>query len=1168
MKRVAEKQPSVGAAPKRTTKTVEQLYQQKTHVEHILDRPDTYIGSVGRVTKEALWLFNADAQRFVCAENAEMVPGLFKVFDEVLNNATDAMTRDKRGGATALKKLKVNIDQKSGAFVVTNTGTIHLVVHKETKLHVPEMLFGSLLTSTNYDDCEERATIGRNGLGVKLTNIFSTQFTVKCRTNNRVFTQRFSKNMTVRKPASIVKAKGDAKLPNMVAVHFVPDWTHLDRGADASVLGDACQFSDTMLGMFYKRVIDLAAWNKGWQVWLNGKQLVFDDFDAYARLYVTPTNKQPVMTRELPGKQWRIGVTLSEQATFQHQSYVNHGETSRGGTHLDRIVTQIVKHVITKVKQQQKQLKTTYAAERFVKDQLFVFVYSQLDKPSFDTQSKEQLTKRLDAKELKQSQLPKAFLDELCATFPLVEQTVQQTQLKERQRVARNTRGFKLSSISVDKLVDARRAGTRRSHECRLFLTEGDSAKTMAMSGFDVIGSESNGVFPLKGKLLNVRGASTKKLMANAEVRNICKIIGLNMDLKYDTDAEIKKLRYGAVCVMADQDKDGFHICGLILNFLHHFWPALFKREGFVQRFITPIVKVSKRDELDLIFFNESAYASWLSRSVANNPKQYGYTVKYYKGLGTSTSAEAKSYFRDLNRHLINYRHDDTSFDVATVVEQAFGDETNTRKRWIREFWDVLRDEHLNRSGEEITEQQNTYRYFFEDELVQYYAEATERAIPSMIDGLKPSQRKVLWACFKRSLTKEVKVAQLAGYISEHAAYHHGEKSLNDTIVKMAQNYCGSNNVNLLAPNGQFGTRIDGGKDAASSRYIFTQLSPWTRAMFSQADEAVLTALEDDGQRVEPQFFVPVIPMVCCNGANGVGAGWSTQLPLYNPLDVIEQCRRICRNMSVVPLVPWYRGFKGTVTADPDNAQRFNVRGCFELNEEKQHMIITELPVSTWYGKYQERLTRWCTQSKPAPLFDRLLEHHISDTRVRFVLDFNDEQWAHAKEKGFAELLGLVSHVDTGNCHLFDEHGVLQSYADGPLDILPAFGKVRLDYYERRRQQMLTACERQTRRAQNKQAFIEATIAKDIDLAGKPKSEWIRTCRANRWNLLSEYEPKDDGCHYLIQLPMSSLTEERCQQLAREVDRLCATMDELSTTTPRKMWLNDLDECEKALKAL
>jgi DNA topoisomerase-2 len=199
---------------------------------------------------------------------------------------------------------------------------------------------------------------------------------------------------------------------------------------------------------------------------------------------------------------------------------------------------------------------------------------------------------------------------------------------------------------------------------------------------------------------------------------------------------------------------------------------------------------------------------------------------------------------------------------------------------------------------------------FINKEMVHFSVESVHRAIPHVLDGMKPSHRKVLFGVFKRNLIKPIKVAQLAGYVSEKAAYHHGEASLQSTIIGMAQNFVGSNNINLLYPEGQFGSRLLGGDDASAARYIFTKLAPITRKIFHPHDDALLKYLEDDGFPVEPEFYMPILPMLLVNGASGIGTGWSTKIPNHNPREIVANLRRLLRGEEMEPMHPWYMGFR------------------------------------------------------------------------------------------------------------------------------------------------------------------------------------------------------------------------------------------------------------------
>lgn len=358
--------------------------------------------------------------------------------------------------------------------------------------------------------------------------------------------------------------------------------------------------------------------------------------------------------------------------------------------------------------------------------------------------------------------------------------------------------------------------------------------------------------------------------------------------------------------------------CFSLCLFCLDFWPTLLDVPGFLKQFITPIVKATKGKKTKT-FFNLPEYEAWLE-STGNRGK--GWNIKYYKGLGTSTSAEAKDYFSKLDLHEIQFdRLSSDSFEMenlpvhsgAELIDMAFRkNRVEDRKTWLNV---VDKDTYLDYT--EVSSDGVRYSDFINKEYILFSRYDNVRSIPHFMDGFKPSQRKVLFGCFKRKLKGEVKVAQLTGYVAEHSAYHHGEQSLQGTIVAMAQNFVGSNNINLLTPSGQFGTRRMGGKDAASARYIFTKLEPIARAIFHPDDDELLSYLNDDGESIEPEFYVPVIPMVLVNGAEGIGTGWSSSVTNYNPREIIANIRRKIAGEEFDPMTPYFHGFIGQVGNNP-----------------------------------------------------------------------------------------------------------------------------------------------------------------------------------------------------------------------------------------------------------
>ncbi len=454
----------------------------------------------------------------------------------------------------------------------------------------------------------------------------------------------------------------------------------------------------------------------------------------------------------------------------------------------------------------------------------------------------------------------------------------------------------------IPKLEDANKAGTKDGHLCTLIVTEGDSAKALAVAGLSVVGRDHYGVYPLRGKFLNVRDATDKKMSENKEILELKRILGLQSEADYSQLEARASLRYGRVMLMTDQDADGSHIKGLFINFIHVLWPSLVTHNGFLMEFVTPLIKATKGKQAKW-FFSLSEYKAWTD-------DRAGWRVKYYKGLGTSSSAEAREYFSDLDRHVKQFEW--SSKEDDSTIELAFSKLDGTassdkRKRWLEHYDPEV---FVDRA---VSNRKLSYSDFVNKELVAYMYYSNLRAIPSLFDGLKLGQRKVLYSCFKKGLRvgDEIKVVQLAGYVSEVAAYHHGETALHGTIVNMAASYVGSNNnVPLLEGVGQFGTRLQGGKDAASPRYIYCGIGALTRDLFREEDEELLTEEEEDGERVQPKHYMPIIPTILINGQEGVGTGWSSSVPPFDPIQVVDNMINKLDDKPLKPMIPWFRGYK------------------------------------------------------------------------------------------------------------------------------------------------------------------------------------------------------------------------------------------------------------------
>ncbi len=1116
-------------------KTVEEKYQKVDQLDHVLLRPDSYVGSC-QETEVSGWV--VEEGRAVHRQ-LRFVPALYKIFDEILVNANDHKVRDP-----SVREIRVNFDEDAGRVTVWNDGSgIPIEWHRREEVWVPELIFGHLLTSSNYDDDEKKVTGGRNGYGAKLANIFSREFSVVTCDGDRVYKQVFRDNMKATSPPEILPARGSK---SFTSVSFVPD---LSKFGLSRLGGDT-------LALSRRRVYDVAGLvGKTTRVFLDGERVSLGGFPDYVSMYLGE-GASSAHQRSNDGR-WEVVVALSDSGQFRQCSFVNGVHTSRGGTHVEHVVGSVVGKLVERIKKREKSCKNLKGSH--VRNNLWVFVNSLIENPSFDSQTKEALTTRAAAFGSSFDPSEK-FLKSLLAT-DLVERVLASDSLRQTKELQRQDGKKRGRLVGVPKLDDANDAGGRHSHECTLILTEGDSAKALAVSGLSVVGRDRYGVFPLRGKLLNVRDASHDQVAKNAEIANIKKILGLKHGVDY---ADAKSLRYGHLMIMTDQDHDGSHIKGLLINFLHHHVPSLLRIPGFLVEFVTPIVKATRGGE-SRVFYTIPEY----ERFKAEREGARGWTVKYYKGLGTSTTAEAKEYFSSIAEHRKTFVW---SGDAdADLIDMAFSKKrAEDRRVWMNAY----------RAGTylDMTEAHVRYDDFINKELVLFSRADLQRSIPSVMDGLKTSQRKVLFACFKRNLRQDIKVAQLSGYVSEHAAYHHGEQSLASTIVGLAQDYVGSNNLNLLVPSGQFGTRLQGGKDHASPRYIFTRLAPACRAMFPEADDALLDYLDDDGQGIEPEHYLPVIPFVLVNGADGIGTGWSTFIPNFDPRDLIANIRRALAGEPLVPMRPWYRGFRGTIEVDPDADSKYVVTGAHELRDDGT-LLVTELPVRTWTGDYKEFLESLMgppagaqknaeagRRPADAPIVTGYKEHHTEST-VSFEIKIAPDRLEHVRSHGVEKVFRLASRISTTNMHCFDERGAIAKYAS-PLAVVEAFVPVRLAAYERRRVALVRALEIEVERLANRARFVLAVVDGDVKIGNKKREALVRELEEKGFDPSKGSGAEGPGgFDYLLGMPLWSLTRERVDSLLEEKRKKTVELERARRTTDKALWREDLETLEKTLDA-
>ena len=1066
--------------------------QKLTHIEHVLKRPDSYVGPVDLST-EAYWILNGNKSKFE-KKNLKYSPALLKIFDEILVNAIDRNSTHPKN----VSSIAVSIDKETGAVTIENNGPlggISVRMHEKEGIWNPELVFGHLLTSTNYDDSQKRIVGGRNGYGAKLTNIYSSDFSIviKDHETKQTYSQKWSNNMTVCEPPKIKKHSGAT---SSVAVTFTPDWRRFKMS----------KMDNTIYKIFQKRVWDAnICTTPNCKVKFNDEVLPKQNFEAYAKMHTGVDNVHCVTT-----DRWSVCIGPSEDG-MQQVSFVNGICTTKGGTHVDHaaslVAAGIIEDMAKKIKLRPQQVKNTFA----------IFVKAILENPTFSSQVKSECT--LKAQDFgSKFDMPKTFVKNALKTG-ISDELTALSKFKEMKELAKTDGGARKSKITgIPKLDDANKAGTAQSSRCTLIVTEGDSAKTLAVAGLSVVGRDHYGVFPLRGKCKNVRDASVAQLTGNQEFNDLKKILGLQQGKDYK---DVSELRYGRLMIMTDADNDGSHIKGLILNMIDYFWPSLLKL-GFVVSMVTPIIKASRGNQ-SKSFYTDSAFRAWYGTG------QSGWRIKYYKGLGTSTSAEAREYFKKIEDLTVKFNTDvmsDKSITLAFDKKKA-----DDRKTWL-----------LESTAKEANELEVPYGKvkqlaitdFVHKDLVNFSLADLKRSIAHVCDGLKPSQRKVMYSCFQRNLTAEMKVAQLAAYVAEKSAYHHGEVSLADTIVKLANDYTGSNNLNLLEPCGQFGTRLMGGKDASQTRYIFTRLTPEARNVFDPRDDAILTYLDDDGRSIEPEFYMPTLPMILVNGSEGIGTGFSCYVPPFNPRDIRNNILNFLDGNPIKRMKPWFRGFKGKVFEQDDDS--WITQGVW--TSVGRTVKVTELPPGRWTQDYKEHLDTLVEKK----IISGFTNNSTTENVDFLIQDYNG--------KDAVKDLKLQKTFRTSNMHLFHPTKGIHKY-ETPEMILKDFITLRREYYNKRKEYLIKVLEAKSKMCDYKSRFVSMVINGDIVVFRRKKQDLE--------NQLSDLFPEVNGSYdYLLNIKTVQYTDESVRELLAQSKQAKTELEIMKSTSPISMWKNDI----------
>ena len=1219
-------------------------YQKLSHREQIYLRPDMYIGSDDKVPLEE-WLFDLTTMKMV-KQNITFPFAIRHLFLEGLCNATDNANFSRNDG---IEPGDVRIFMDKRMISIRNGGhPIPVEIHPEHGIYGPELIFGTLLTSSNYKGVQ--TGIGKNGYGAKLINVFSKSFTVVVGDNIRhlKYTQTWSDNMQIRGEPQIEQYTGES----YVQITYILDFLRFGY----------TEYPDEAFGLIARCATD-ASFTCKIPVVFNGITLSYPKITEYLALYFPPeTNRLlhyewPANTETVAGKNGLLTAknpnaipaielcVIDTPHNGEVISFINGLMTKEGGVHVTAAMKTLTDGILSVLNFTKKEKKTKGKGKgkkgkakakgkeekapakgkkgkgkeekavkltvQDVRPHISVIVSCWVTNPKFTSQNKVNctgppVTYHIDPE----------FYNPICK-WDLVDRLYLALEAKQFNKLTK-TDGKKRRHISLSKGEDANLAGTPGySRQCTLYVVEGKSAMGYAVSAISLVpnGRDYIGVYPMKGKPLNVMNAPIEQISQNDEINELKKMIGLKEGIDYSIEENFNTLRYGHFVILADSDDDGKHIIGLILNLFHCRFPSLLAR-GFVMFLRTPILRMTK-GKTSVKFYTYSEYEAWKLAT----PDYRTWTPKYFKGLGTSKKEHVIDDFK--TPRVVQCVYDDQS---PASFRLAFDDKlADERKVWISTWQKLFEVEAL---------QMQPISAFINHEFIQFSIADLHRSIPRMMDGLKVSQRKALWAMFQKwsqkgkpelgfvRTPKELKISQFANYIAEKSGYHHGEDCMQDTIMSMARDFVGTNNLPYFTRDGQFGTRNLGGEDAASGRYPFTRPEWWLSYVFKKEDVALLQSVEDEGHLYEPVSYLPILPMHLINGSYGIGTGHSTFIPNHNPLDICEWIKARIRGVPVPTIVPWYRDFKGDIeiTVRPYRPPRKRgppapavvleaitdaIPDANPERIEKHLRLIIENEDRDDDEDDDEETPETDgtdTEKKKSPIL-KIMGEQATDplgpprlsmvTRGRFqqgnnnsviVTELPISRWTHK----YYEWLGLLhedkeitdyKNLSTDTDVLFEIYGfkdpthkklrleksfgmtnmVLLDMNNAPVkydsvpEILEAFYQGRLPYYERRRQMIIDTIATDILKRQHKIRFIRAIIDKEIEVMGRKKAMVLP--RMQELGLPPEL---------LTNTRISNCTEEEIQSLQDEIDQLNVRRQSYINTSATILWLADLDEFENA----
>ena len=1212
--------------------------KQLEPIEHVLQNPDMYFGDI-KVSQVNGFCYDIDNNE-VKRDKLIVSNVLIKMVDEILMNATDNAIKSYKS-TTPMTYVKIKINKDNKVISIENDGlSIPIRKNKQSDKYLPEIAFTNLFSSSNFNN--NRTGAGKNGVGASITNVLSSTFVIDIVCDNIRYKQVIKNNCKTINEPSIKEVDKN----NYVNISFRPDMNKIMKIAKSNEnINDV--FNNTLL-FINKRILDVNMLLSYYDIttYYNDNEMPNITFEDYANMFIKDTKPFMKFTKD---KLYEILIKdASTKATPKiNISFINNIAVSNG-SHIKNVLEQIETSVAKKLKIKKDEVDKSL---KIIKSRLIIFMKCNLVNPMFEGQSKNILQ---SADNLDKIKLSKQDLDKILEEIDFDEII----NGKKIDDINKDIKVKKSRKLIIDKLTDAEFAGSKHSNKCTLFLCEGDSAAKLAKDGISYLGHNYFGVYPLGGKPVNVRDETLSKIQNNKTVMYIAKILGLPLRTNKQIQQhklDISKLRYGKIVMLKDADTDGAHIMGLVINLLEQLYPELLDIKGFFNEFITPMIKliipnnifnkldvfetgnmnelagtiIETKNNVIYPFYNTNDYNKFIEKYPICNKLQ----PMYIKGLGGHNQKDTIEYFKNYLNNVVGVFMDEESHDMLnTAFNKKLSD---SRKKLLCE-----------RTGETALP-----RYigkpincsdFIKNDWLDYSYDACLRAIPSCVDGLKPSQRKILYVLLNnykpaKSNTEEnaknfKKVFQMCGEVAQKGYYHHGDQSLNGTIIAMARDFTGSNNLPLLAYSGSFGSRDMNGDDAGAPRYISSTIHEVSRYIFPQSDDSLLVPNIEDNNKVEPIYYVPIIPMILVNGAIGIGTGYSTTILQHNPLSIIRIVKKYIntyislidkQHIDINEVTKSYESTNDTsitndtaindnITNESTNDENTNAnitndditildttklskedkqilynilmfkphynyyKGCIELDEDKNNYTVygvweikgfvvnvTEVPFVTSKQKFIKNLQKLYL-SNIITDYQENKSKSINDFNFTITFNENNSDVVCSDENTVDEdyiikKLGLEARLSLSNIVAFSNKNKLTRFVNESTMFKEWFN-TRETLYIKRKNKIVNEYKNNIKFISEKARFIKSVIDKKLVLNLRTKKDIENDLDKMKFTRI------DNNYNYLLNLPISSLTKEKYEELINKLDNLKKEFDNYNKLTIFDIWMNELNELDNYIR--